>query len=64
MLKLRLCQAARLPKCTTQSESEIARTAGFHSPFHFSWQFKAWSGMSPMASREHNRTNFPQQSIL
>lgn len=41
MLKLRLCQGACLPKFTTHSASEIARTAGFQSPFHFSWQFKA-----------------------
>ena len=41
MLKQRLCRATRWPKFTTQSVSEIARTAGFQSPFHFSWQFKA-----------------------
>ena len=40
MLRLRLRQAARLLKFTPQSVSEIARTTGFQSPFHFSRQLK------------------------
>lgn len=50
--QLRLRHAARLLALTGCSVAEVARDAGFPSPFHFSHQFKAYYGQSPQAYRQ------------
>lgn len=63
LLKLRLRQASRLLEFTARHVGEIAQDVGFQSPFHFSRQFKAHYGMSPLAYRRQvqSKDNFVSQ---
>jgi AraC family transcriptional regulator of arabinose operon len=51
----RLKEAAKLIELTTAPVSEIARTVGFQSPFHFSSTFRARYGLGPRAYRQRLR---------
>jgi len=51
LLQMRLHQAARLLKYTTQGIGEISRVVGFRSPYYFSRQFHQRYGLSASAYR-------------
>jgi AraC family transcriptional regulator of arabinose operon len=61
LLGLRLRQAARLLEYTSLSVGEIAREVGFHSPFHFSRQFKVYYGCSPSGYRHQMQSKVTGQ---
>jgi AraC family transcriptional regulator of arabinose operon len=50
----RLSRARQLLDVTKLSVAEIAFQIGYHSPFHFSRRFKAFSGKSPISYRNQN----------
>ena len=54
-LRIRLDRARDLLRNTDKPLKEIAQLLGFHSAFHFSYQFRATQGLSPRAWREQAR---------
>lgn len=57
--RLRLHQAQRLLVESDLAIGEIACACGFADPFHFSRQFKAASGVAPLAYRRDHRSGLP-----
>lgn len=53
---LRLRKAQELLAVSSLTAKEIAARLGFDSPFHFSTHFKAKTGLSPTAWRNHNHS--------
>jgi AraC family transcriptional regulator, arabinose operon regulatory protein len=56
VMRVRLRHTARLLEFTSLSVAEVARDAGFASPFYFSRQFSAYYGHSPTAYRRQVRS--------
>ena len=54
-LRIRLDRARDLLRNTDKPLKEIAQLLGFHSAFHFSYQFRVTQGLSPRAWREQVR---------
>ena len=54
-LRIRLDRARDLLRNTDKSLKEIAQLLGFHSAFHFSYQFRATQGIPPRAWRQQAR---------
>ena len=60
-LQIRLSRARDLLRNTDKSLKEIAQLLGFHSAFHFSYQFRVSQGLSPKAWREKERSQSERQ---
>lgn len=55
-LRVRLDRARDLLRNTDKPLKEIAQLLGFHSAFHFSYQFRTTQGLSPKAWRKQARS--------